>query len=201
MKPTKKQQAALVRFFQEHRGGLAIDGDFGPKTSNALDRYIQECVAAENEHWTVLDDIFESVRRDVGQKEVPLGSNMGPYVEGLRAETGLVRRGGGEWCALLQSAHFLRYGIDIRHRGAGGVVRELAKIGRWVEDSEITEGFVGLSQHPRGTRNNHVRIFRVYAKNGKLYAHWIGGNEKHRVKEGHNLLKTYLKDTKKVSTL
>ncbi len=198
MQLTEKQQSALVRFFQVRRG-LTPDGIYGPRTKAALDAHIEECAVSE-EHSATLLAIFESVRGDVGQREAPLGSNMGPYVEDMRDETGLTKRGNGQWCALLQSAHFFRYGIDIRHRGASGVVRELARVGRWVKKGSLRNGFVGLSQHPRGS-GNHVRIFRVYAKGDKLWAHWIGGNEKHRVKEGRKLLTTYIRDVKKIATL
>jgi hypothetical protein len=152
------------------------------------------------------DPVFDSALLDVGMGEVPLGSNSGPYVESMRVRADLPQRGQGEWCALLWSVHSMENGIDIKHRGAPGIVRELGKVGRRIPrrklSKELVEGFCGLVLHRRGGSNHHVRGIKVYrSDDGTLMVRWVGGNERHVVKTGVQTLSSYLPTILKASTL
>ena len=177
-----------VRYFQEKRSHyLAVDGIYGPQTAAALDTYI----AKEFPGAPVSPSIakaLESALLDVGQHEVPMGSNNGPYVEALRYEIGLPRLGGGEWCAVFVSVHCTRAGIPIASRGAPGIVRAMIALpgGREVKISDIKPGFVGLALRKRGATTHHVQMFRAYHEDGRgVRIQHVGGNEKHKVDTRH----------------
>jgi hypothetical protein len=147
---------------------------------------------------------FESALLDVGEMEVPLGSNGGPYVEGMRIEVDLPQLGDGEWCSLLWSVHLHRAGVPVKSRAARGIVNDLGRYGRFVRDyrAELVDGFHGLSLHRRGKSSHHVRGFKVYAApDGVLLVKYVGGNERHRVKSGVVTLEDFIPTLLKVSTV
>lgn len=172
-----------VRYFQEGWGnGLVVDGIYGDMTAAALDDFIAGEIDAPCGS-TMIAAAFKSAKADVGEHEVPMGSNNGPYVEGLRDEVDLPRLAGGEWCAVFQSVHLYRSGIQAKSRGATGVCRAMINLpkGREVDIADIDAGFYGVAVRKRGRTTHHVQIFRAFMVNGALMIEHVGGNEHHSV--------------------
>lgn len=193
-----------VRYFQRGQDDLVEDGIYGPKTAAALDRYIADEFPSEPSEpcEPSLRKAFESALLDVGQHEVPMGSNNGPYVESLRLEADLPRldhsTSGGQWCAVFQTVHCGRAGVSVSSRGARAIVNQLIALprGREVSIDEIGDGFVGLALLGRG----HVQIFIAYQTEQGLRIQHVGGNEKHRVVTKHHTPEEFFKDVVKVGT-
>lgn len=144
---------------------------------------------------------YESAARDIGEREDPLGSNSGAYVEGLRKEVRLPRLAGGEWCAVFCSAHMRRVGIDIRSRGAKKLVTAMAKEGRTVTYGDLRPGLCGLSLHKR-SGGWHVRLWRCdEGLDGGLVVSWVGGNERNQVKDGRLSALNYTLTAKLMATI
>ena len=145
---------------------------------------------------------FNSAMVDVGQREAPMGSNGGAYVESLRAETGLTRKGGGEWCAVFVSAHLQRAGLPVGSRGAPGVVRALERLpgGRRVDPDEIEPGRAYVALRRRGLRTHHVQLFIAIETLGGLMVRHAGGNERNRVQTKLWSRAKFFRGVKKVVT-
>jgi len=145
---------------------------------------------------------FNSAMGDVGQGEVPRGSNGGPYCESLRLATGLQRKAGGQWCAVFISAHLQRAGLPVGSRGAPGIVRAVEQLpgGRRVTADELVVGKVYVALRKRGLRSHHVQMFLVIGTLGGVMLRHVGGNEKHRVCTRLWQPERYLKGVKKIVT-
>lgn len=143
---------------------------------------------------------YASACLDVGEREDPMGSNSGAYVEGLRAEVKLSRLAGGEWCAVFCSVHVNRGGIAIKSRGAKRLVNKLAKHGRKVELMDLTPGMCGVSLHKR-SGGWHVRLWRCELDDGELVIDCVGGNEKHQVGAGRHSARDYAMTAKTMATI
>lgn len=149
-----------------------------------------------------LMDAFNSAMADVGKGEQPRGSNGGPYVEKLRTDTGLPRRGGGEWCAVFVSAHLQRFGLAVGSRGAPGIAKAVEKLpgGRRVTPDELVPGRVYIAVRRRGLTKHHVQMFLVVPTlGGSMFRH-VGGNEKHRVQTRLWQPARFLRGVKKIVT-
>ena len=171
-----------VRYFQEG-WGINVDGDYGPETAGALDDYIAGMVpdAPDTPH---IEQAFWNAKHDVGQHEVPMGSNSGPYVEYLRVKAKLPGLAGGEWCGVAQTVWCNDAGIRVSSRGAPGIVRGIIALpkGREVDIEDIGDGFFGMALRKRGRNKHHVQIFRTFEVNGVLMVEHVGGNERHAVR-------------------
>lgn len=197
MKIPPRHITGLVHSYQTQHN-LKADGIYGPNTSESLEGYL----APRTKLSSPMRLAFDSALADVGEREDPLGSNMGPYVEGLRKESGLNKLGEGQWCAVFQSVHLNRAGVDIKHRRALGIVSLLEDLGSRVPFNSLRPGFCGLSLHRRGRTGHHVRIFIVYTGfGGARWVQYVGGNEKHRVVSRRLSLEEYGKDIIKVATV
>lgn len=143
---------------------------------------------------------YASAEMDIGEREDPMGSNSGAYVEGLRIEAKLPRLARGEWCAVFGTVHARRFGIDIRSRGARKLVAQLAKLGRMVSLRDLKPGMCGLSLHTsRG--GAHVRFWRCVEEEGELVIECVGGNERHAVRGGKFSALSYTLTAKTMATI
>jgi len=190
----KHHEQELLRCFQRAYN-LNPDGIYGPKTAAVLGWRISYTSSR-------MRSAYDSAVADIGKGESPRGSNGGPYVENLRHETGLSRKGGGEWCAVFLSAHLQRAGIDVGSRGAPGLVRLMKALpgGREVSIDAITPGFVGLALRRRGLTSHHVQIFTMRKSTGGNIICHVGGNEKHEVRSTIWSPAKFFKGVKKVVT-
>lgn len=143
---------------------------------------------------------YASAELDIGEREDPMGSNSGPYVEGLRDEAKLSQLGFGQWCAVFCTVHSRRFGIDIQSRGAKKLVKQLAKAGRAVSLRDLKPGMCGLSLHKR-RGGWHVRFWRCIEEHGVLKIECVGGNERHAVRSGKFSAMDYTLTAKKMATI
>lgn len=197
--------AALVRHFQANSDTLQVDGIYGPKTAREVQEYIEA-----NRHTPdpegpspAIVRAFESALKDVGRGEDPPGSNEGPYVNALRDEVGLPRRGGGEWCAVFASVHLVRAGIMAKSRGAGALGRLLTTNtpgGVELSPSDLGPGLHGVVVRRR-EGGNHVQLFRVYREWNDLKVQHVGGNERHKVRTEHHTPEDFLKGVVQLVTV
>ena len=171
-------------------------------------RYFKAALAALNPDVTPrgfvfanpMSAAFDSAMRDVGEREVPMGSNSGPYVDALRAEVNLPRLAGGEWCAVFCSVHMQRVGVMLKSRGARKLVGKLTRKGRQINYSNLCSGMAGLSLHTRAG-GAHVRMWQCVEEGGELVINCVGGNEKHQVRAGKFAAKAYCAMAREMSTL
>lgn len=173
-----------IRYFQDFWGGLKVDGIYGKKTAAALNDFITGKLPNVF-NLPRIEVAFWTAKADVGQREKPMGSNSGPYVEGLRIKAELPQLGHGEWCGVSQTVWCNEAGIPVSSRGAPGIVRGIIALprGREVDIEDIGPGFFGMALRKRPGRNkHHVQIFRTYEKNGVLRVEHVGGNERHAVR-------------------
>ncbi len=146
-----------------------------------------------------MDVAYCSAVLDIGEREDPMGSNSGAYVEGLRSEVKLPRLAGGEWCSVFCSVHLHRAGIDIRSRRARRLVTQMAKQGRAVQFADLEPGMCGLSLHKR-SGGWHVRLWRCEEEDGQLAINCVGGNERHQVRGGKFAALSYCLSAKMMAT-
>lgn len=173
----------LVRYFQEDRGGLAVDGVWGPKTSAALAEYRRENVVTQATSMgsCPLAIAYQSALQDVGKGGDPGSNNASDFLDAIRVEAGLPQLGGGEWCASFLSAHFVRAGLPVRSRSARGLGRALRDYpgGREVElGSETFQVLYALRVSKRGKNLHHVQLCRLYYSWGELRWDYVAGNER-----------------------
>lgn len=191
-----------MRYFQEWWGGIAIDGDYGPETATALERFIAGEFPPSLPYLPLIEQAFWIAKKDVGEREKPMGSNSGPYVESLRVEARLPRLAGGEWCGVFQTVHCNEAGIHVSSRGAPGIVRGIIALprGREVDVEDIGDGFFGMALRKRGRNKHHVQIFRAFLVEGVLMIEHVGGNEKHAVRSETVKAKKFFKGLIQVAT-
>lgn len=196
-------ESARVRYFQEWWGGLKVDGIYGEKTAAALDQRI----AGEfpDEDTPRMEQAFRNAKYDEGYREQPMGSNGGPYVEGLRIKAKLPRLSPKKlaaWCGVAQTVWCNAAGIPVSSRGAPGIVRGIIALprGREVDIEDIGDGFFGMALRKRGRGKHHVQIFRAFMVDGVLMIEHVGGNEKHAVRSETVKAKKFFRGVVQVAT-
>jgi hypothetical protein len=192
MKIPDRHLQYLVRYFQAGNLNLASDGIYGPLTARELNLAMG--------HQDPMRQAFKTALNDVGRAEVPLGSNGSTFIDALRQETSLPRRGGGEWCAVFVSAHLQRTGLDVGSRGATGICRALEELpgGFSLKPEECETGKVYLALRKRGLLGHHVQFFRITEGVGGKVVRHVGGNEGHKVKTAVWSTRKFFKGVKKV---
>lgn len=190
MKLPNHQQTLMTTMAQEVMidNGITVakDGTYGPRTSEALDRYCWRLTLTAN---LPLDPecciptppaiaALLCAERQVGRGGAPGKNNTGSYLEEMRASLGYNPNDDGSWCAIFASDAFQWADIDIKSKGAKDIVRQAAKRPGYqtIQLRKVQPGDFGIASWDRGTEawQGHVR-FWLYIGDGIFLT--IGGNE------------------------
>lgn len=198
----KDHEETLVAYFQGDHPPLEVDGKYGPATAAALSKY----ESTDEPDTPRMEQAYWIAKHDVGRHEVPMGSNSGPYVEGLRIKAELPRLSAyryAAWCGVSQTVWCNGAGIPVSSRGAPGIVRGIIALprGREVDVADIGDGFFGMALRKRLGRNkHHVQIFRAFLVNGVLMVEHVGGNERNAVRSETVKAKKFFRGVVQVAT-